>query len=51
MIDMRPIKLEISKKFPNSTLNKVLQGEPDTLSENEFFAKSPIWDRLANEGL
>lgn len=51
MIDIRPLKSEIAKKFPNSTLDKTLRKEPDSLTEEQFLAKAPIWDTLSHEGL
>jgi len=43
MIDMKPIKRNITAKFPDSLLAMAILQEPDMISESDFLAKVPVW--------
>jgi len=43
MIDMKPIKRNITEKFPDSLLATAILQEPDMISESDFLAKVPVW--------
>jgi len=43
MIDMKPIKRNITEKFPDSLLAMAILQEPDMISESDFLAKVPVW--------
>jgi hypothetical protein len=35
------------RRYPESTLAKTLQAEPDQMSDQEFLLKMPTWLKLA----
>jgi len=43
MIDMKPIKRNITAKYPDSLLAMAILQEPDMISESDFLAKVPVW--------
>ncbi len=49
MKDITKFKSEVRSKWLDSTLAKVLEVEPDTISDSEFLAKMPTWLKLAKE--
>lgn len=49
MRDLTSFKNEVRSKWPDSTLAKVLEVEPDTMSDSDFLAKMPTWLKLAKE--
>lgn len=49
MIDIRRIKNIVHSTMPGSSLDKILEKEPDSISEVEFAMKADIWDLLSRE--
>jgi len=49
MIDLRPLKKILEKQFPGHILTKLLEVEPDSLSDAEFVIKVPMYLKLAQE--
>ena len=49
MKDIRKLKLEIRSKYPESTLRKVLDVEPDQMTDMEFLSRVPAWLKLSRE--
>ncbi len=48
--DISNFKKMISEEFPDTTLCRVLQVEPDYPSPEEFVIKSILWLKLSKEG-
>lgn len=42
-IDIKKVKLKFAAKFPEHSLTKILLSEPDTLTTEEFLAKTQTW--------
>jgi len=49
MIDLRPLKETLKKQFPRHVLTKLLEVEPDLLSDAEFVFKMPTYLKLAHK--
>jgi len=49
MIDLRPLKETLKKQFPGHVLTKLLEVEPDSLSDAEFIIKVPMYLKLAHK--
>ena len=49
MKDIQKLKLEIRSKYPESTLRKVLDTEPDQMTDMEFLSRVPAWLKLSRE--
>ncbi len=47
MRDISAFKREMKSRFPDSTLSKVLDAEPNQLEDQEFLLKMPTWLKLA----
>jgi len=43
MIDMKPIKRNITAKYPDSLLAMAILQEPDMIPESDFLAKVSVW--------
>jgi len=50
MVDLRPLKKILEKDFPEHILTKVLEVEPDSLSDAEFLVKMLTYLKLAHKG-
>ncbi|MCL4480027.1 MAG: hypothetical protein M1113_00880 [Candidatus Thermoplasmatota archaeon] len=49
MKDLRKLKMEIRSKYPESTFRKVLDAEPDQMTDIEFLSRVPAWLKLSRE--
>jgi len=49
MIDLRPLKKILEKEFPEHILTKLLEVEPDSLSDGEFVIKTLTYLKLAHK--
>jgi len=50
MIDLRPLKEILKKQFPEHMLTKLLEVEPDLMSDAEFLFKMLAYLKLAHQG-
>jgi hypothetical protein len=46
---MSAFRSELKKKYPESTLLKVIEAEPDIMTFQEFLLKLPTWLKLSSE--
>ena len=49
VVDVSAFRAELKKRYPNSTLLKVLEAEPDRMDSEEFLVKLPTWLKLSRE--
>ena len=49
IIDISAFRIDLKNKYPESTLLKVIEAEPDTMTFQEFLLKLPTWLKLSRE--
>ncbi len=46
MVNILNVKRNFTKRYPESTLSKILATEPDEMEANQFLAKISTWIKI-----